>query len=377
MIKALKSESGISLVSVMIAAGLASGIALMIARTSQTANKSVTKIKADLELEDFKSYMKANFAKSANCSNTYTDLDALHSLGGFATPNADTLSDATQPPLISDSPPPEFYEISNGAGAIANSIDIATNVDSGGVTTSTYSIVADEPLNRFPNWSVNVIRIYQIGEATAAETGICAINFRFKRTKDARQTFGAEDSAFWITTNCRLAGEDLQYCMNNQSDIAGFWKLVDDTDPSQGIVYSNDVVAGKDVYVGGHVIVESDQRIKRDISPILNASEKLSQINGRYYFMRREEFPEKNYSSERQMGLIAQEVERFFPEAVRKTPDGLKAVRYTMLVPALIEAHKEQSKIIEEQGQKIKDLEQKLDYLLYKDLQDEETSLTK
>jgi len=376
MIKASTGQSGISLVSVMIAAGIASGIALMIAKTNQTASKSVTKIKADLELEDFKSYMKSNFAKSPNCVNTYTDFQALHSLGGFATSNSDTISDTIQPPLVSDSPPPEYYEISNESDAVSNTFEIVTAVDAGAVV-STYTINADAPLDRFPNWSVNALRLYQIGEATSMQTGVCAINFRFKRTKNSKQTFGAEDSSFWITTNCRLNGEDMEFCMNSQSDIVGYWRLVDDTDPSQGVIYPNDVVAGSDVYVGGHVIVESDERIKKDIAPIYNASEKLSQLNGSYYFMRRNEFPEKNYSSDRQMGLIAQEVERFFPEAVRLTPDGLKAVRYTMLVPALIEAHKEQKQIIESQNKRINDLEHKIDYLLYRDLKNEEINFPK
>jgi hypothetical protein len=40
------------------------------------------------------------------------------------------------------------------------------------------------------------------------------------------------------------------------------------------------------------------------------------------------------------MGVIAQEVEKQFPEAVTTNADGYKAVSYTELVPALIEAIK-------------------------------------
>ncbi len=41
------------------------------------------------------------------------------------------------------------------------------------------------------------------------------------------------------------------------------------------------------------------------------------------------------------MGVIAQEVERDFPDLVETTPDGLKKVNYEGLVAPLIEAVKE------------------------------------
>ena len=49
----------------------------------------------------------------------------------------------------------------------------------------------------------------------------------------------------------------------------------------------------------------------------------------------------------RQIGLIAQEVEKVVPEIVRTGEDGFKAVSYEKLVPMLIEAVKAQQVQIE------------------------------
>jgi hypothetical protein len=43
----------------------------------------------------------------------------------------------------------------------------------------------------------------------------------------------------------------------------------------------------------------------------------------------------------RQIGLIAQDVEKVFPEAVKNDSDGMKSVNYPVLVAPLIEAVKE------------------------------------
>ena len=53
-------------------------------------------------------------------------------------------------------------------------------------------------------------------------------------------------------------------------------------------------------------------------------------------------------SRERQIGVIAQEVERVFPEAVSTGDDGYKRVDYTGLVGILVEAVKELAARVEE-----------------------------
>ncbi|WP_394992727.1 tail fiber domain-containing protein [Emticicia sp.] len=108
------------------------------------------------------------------------------------------------------------------------------------------------------------------------------------------------------------------------------------------------------VTVYGVVNTLSDIREKTNITPIENALEKLNQINGYNYNW-------KN-SDEKQIGLIAQEVEKVLPEAVSENTAGIKFLNYDGIIPVLTEAIKQQQKLIEAQSKQIealsKDIEQ-------------------
>ena len=59
-------------------------------------------------------------------------------------------------------------------------------------------------------------------------------------------------------------------------------------------------------------------------------------------------------SGEKSIGLIAQDVEKVFPEIVNtEEGTGLKSIEYAKLVAPLIEAVKEQQKMIDEQRELI------------------------
>ncbi len=85
----------------------------------------------------------------------------------------------------------------------------------------------------------------------------------------------------------------------------------------------------------------SDERFKENISPIATPLQKLMQLNGVEYEMKTTAFPNYHFTPGRQMGLLAQNVEKIIPEAVNEK-DGFKGVDYARLVPLLIEAIKAQ-----------------------------------
>ena len=60
-----------------------------------------------------------------------------------------------------------------------------------------------------------------------------------------------------------------------------------------------------------------------------------------------------------QVGLIAQEVEEVLPELVSTDEEGFKNVNYQNMVAVLIEANKEQQKLIEDLQERVKRLESK------------------
>ncbi len=86
------------------------------------------------------------------------------------------------------------------------------------------------------------------------------------------------------------------------------------------------------------MFLHSDERLKEDIVPISAAFEKVKALNGVY-------FKYKGRDGKR-VGLIAQNVEKVFPEVIGTDSDGMKTVDYSSLVAVLIEAVKEQQAMI-------------------------------
>ncbi|MFZ1529988.1 MAG: tail fiber domain-containing protein [Ferruginibacter sp.] len=99
----------------------------------------------------------------------------------------------------------------------------------------------------------------------------------------------------------------------------------------------------------------SDERFKQNIRAIRSPLQKLMQINGVEYEMKTAEFEKNNFQKGRQIGLIAQNVEKVVPEAVNEQ-NGYKGVDYAKLVPLLLEAIKELKSENDKQQQQIDEI---------------------
>ncbi len=100
-------------------------------------------------------------------------------------------------------------------------------------------------------------------------------------------------------------------------------------------LYSNGQAGGTTAW-----IQSSDARYKQNIASLDNALESILNLRGVTYDWRRSDFPGKDFEEGRQIGFIAQEVEKVLPELVKTGGDGYKAVAYSNLVPVLVEAVK-------------------------------------
>jgi hypothetical protein len=110
----------------------------------------------------------------------------------------------------------------------------------------------------------------------------------------------------------------------------------------------------------GATAYASDIRFKKNIQPLLNPLEKINQLRGVAYEMRTDEFPTMNFSSQLQVGVIAQEVEKVMPSAVYEINEaGYKGVDYAKLVPLLIESIKALNKRSEDQAKEILELKKR------------------
>ena len=90
----------------------------------------------------------------------------------------------------------------------------------------------------------------------------------------------------------------------------------------------------------------SDIRFKTNLTPIDNAIDKITTISG-YEF---DWIPNQEYHGYegRDIGIIAQEIEKVLPQVVTTRDSGYKAVKYEKIVPLLIQAIKEQQTQIDE-----------------------------
>jgi hypothetical protein len=108
----------------------------------------------------------------------------------------------------------------------------------------------------------------------------------------------------------------------------------------------------------GVITPGSDRRWKEDISRIESALDKLSLLEGVTYNWNKDE--QETRGTTRQIGLIAQDVEKAFPEAVKKDNEGFMSLNYNGLVGALVEAIKEQQVMINELKSEVSELKIKL-----------------
>jgi len=167
-------------------------------------------------------------------------------------------------------------------------------------------------------------------------------------------TIGAGSNKFSITGSS-----------SNVFDVDGGTLMVNAVDGRVGIgntspTYKLDVTG--DARVTGTVFTAkvqgtSDMRFKKDIKKIEGASQKLSSLGGYTYIWKdKKDFPNQALGEGKDMGVIAQEVEKVFPSAVSTNKEGYKSVNYNALIPVMIEAINESNRKINELEKKLKDL---------------------
>lgn len=116
--------------------------------------------------------------------------------------------------------------------------------------------------------------------------------------------------------------------------------------PSEKLDVNGNVTASA-VYAGAFYY-SSDTRLKKDIRPINNAAEKILSLKGISFRWKADD--------RASLGLLAQDLEKVFPELVYTNKQGLRYVEYTSLIAPLIEAVKEQQEQITALKKEIRDL---------------------
>jgi hypothetical protein len=108
----------------------------------------------------------------------------------------------------------------------------------------------------------------------------------------------------------------------------------------------------------------SDARFKTNISPINDALSGICNLRGVTYDWDETNSSTLNFPKGRQIGVIAQEVEKIFPELVITGNDGYKSVSYEKMSAVFIEGFKLQQKQIERQQKEIEELKSLVNSLI-------------
>ena len=139
--------------------------------------------------------------------------------------------------------------------------------------------------------------------------------------------------------------------------------IIDNSSSATPLVYGN---FETDVFrVNGNVEATifntvSDSALKQNITLLRDVIGKLSLLRGVYFDWNLSENSGLLLREGRQIGLIAQDVEKVYPEIVMINDRGYKMVDYTKLTPVLLEAIKEQQQQIESTRQENQQLKTQL-----------------
>ncbi len=125
-----------------------------------------------------------------------------------------------------------------------------------------------------------------------------------------------------------------------------------------------DRIYASNAFFQSNPTILSDVRAKTDIrelreskSKLLNLRPVIYKIKPKFTGNEKEDAKIAENSKKDHLGLIAQEVNKIFPEIINEMEDGTMGVRYVSLIPVLIKAFQEQQAEINKLEERIKELE--------------------
>jgi hypothetical protein len=119
-------------------------------------------------------------------------------------------------------------------------------------------------------------------------------------------------------------------------------------DAFSGVITQMTLTKTGNLSIGGTLTQNSDETLKKDIVSLKDSLSVVSKLRGVNYFWK-----DENRETSKQVGFIAQEVEKVLPEVVHTNEEGIKSLAYQNMVPVLVEAIKELKAEIEELKKKV------------------------
>ena len=102
------------------------------------------------------------------------------------------------------------------------------------------------------------------------------------------------------------------------------------------VMFNGDATLSNDLTVEGDIVISSDARLKANIVSLGSTLARLLLIDGKSYTMKKD--------GKQKIGVLAQDIQKVFPELVSTDDRDMLAVNYQGLVPVLINALKDKTK---------------------------------
>lgn len=215
-------------------------------------------------------------------------------------------------------------------------------------------------------WSGDSNEATLVGSATIGRDFIVNRNSTLKGSVslNANQYFNGPDPMISLGNGIFLSNDKGNLGLKVNNNIKGIM-IMQNGNVGIGDSLTSASTINEKLYIGGDVKANgkfittakfqcsSDERLKKNIKPINNALEKILALKGVSFNWRKSEFPSRNLPTGKNLGFIAQQVEKVLPEAVSTDSDGYKVLDYDAISPVLVNAIKEQQANISELSQTI------------------------
>ena len=160
----------------------------------------------------------------------------------------------------------------------------------------------------------------------------------------------------WLEWN-KDNGTGITYLLN-QKGLGGGGIIIGEVDVANNVKQNLVIEYNGNALLAGVLAQNSDGRLKTNIQPLTSSLQNLQQLNGYTY-----NWIDKARDNDLQIGVLAQEVQKVYPELVKTAADGTLSVNYNGLVPVLIEGMKEQEKKFTEQERVMKEQQKQIEAL--------------
>ena len=125
--------------------------------------------------------------------------------------------------------------------------------------------------------------------------------------------------------------------------------VITPADSKKAVYIDNDLVVKNNLYVDGSIYNPSDERLKDNIEDIsLEQINNLLKINPKHFSYKQDKTKLKHF------GVLAQDVEKVFPELVTTVEKGYKTVNYQELIPIMLSKMKQMQNEIDELKELVK-----------------------